>query len=202
VKTQIFVVAALLVATAGFSQTEPSAQQLFEAGQYEPALRAVSEARAGGPFESLDRYLAVQIHLRLSRPADARHELESLATDPGAAWQLVAQSAQALIDGDPQRAFERATEAVAATPDHFGAQYQLGLVNLEREDWTRAGEAFERASRINPSFAYAFYHAGLAYSKVRRADKTAEHFERFLKLAPKAPERLAVESIMRTLRGR
>jgi hypothetical protein len=33
-------------------------------------------------------------------------------------------------------------------------------------------------------------------------DKMAGFFETFLKLAPNSPERPAVESIMRTLRGR
>ena len=201
-RTSILVATAMLNASAGLSQMNPSAQQLFETGQYEPALQALGGGRAGGALDPANRYLAVQIHLRLSRPDDARRELESLGTDPSAAWRLVAQSSQALINRDLQRALDRANEAAAATPDHFGAQYQLGLVNLERADWTKAGEAFERASRINPSFAYAFYYAGLAYSRVKRADKTAEQFERFLKLAPKAPERPGVESIVRTLRGR
>ena len=39
-------------------------------------------------------------------------------------------------------------------------------------------------------------------ARIKRADLTAEHLERFVKLAPMAPERPAVESLMRTLRGR
>jgi hypothetical protein len=34
---------------------------------------------------------------------------------------------------------------------------------------------------------------------VKRADQTATHFQAFLRLAPKAPERAEVQSIMRTL---
>jgi tetratricopeptide (TPR) repeat protein len=89
-----------------------------------------------------------------------------------------------------------------AAPNDFFAQYQLGLARAQTEDWPAAAEAFERASQLDPVFAYAHYYAGLAYSRIQRIDRTATHFETFLKLAPKAPERTAVESIMRTLRGR
>ena len=53
-----------------------------------------------------------------------------------------------------------------------------------------------------PRFAYAHYYAGLSHYRVGRTDKMAAAFEHFLTLAPKAPERPQVESIMRTLRGR
>lgn len=200
-KTPVLVAAVLLGAAAAFAQTGPSAQQLFEAGQYEPALRALNERREGGASDSADRYLAAQIHVRLNRPAEAKQELEFLTEDPNTVWRPIGESAQALIDKDMARALERGAEGAAKSPDHFFAQYQLGLVKAERGDWMGAAEAFDRATKLNPSFAYAYYHAGFAYSKVRRTDRMAEHFERFLKLAPKAPERLAVESIMRTVRG-
>lgn len=55
-----------------------------------------------------------------------------------------------------------------------------------------------RATQIDPTFAYAHYYAGLAYSKVRRADRMAAHFEVFLKLVPKAPNaRLSTPSCAR-----
>jgi hypothetical protein len=50
--------------------------------------------------------------------------------------------------------------------------------------------------------AYAHYEAGMAYYKAKRVDRMAVYFENFLRLAPNAPERSAVQSIMRTVRGR
>ena len=50
--------------------------------------------------------------------------------------------------------------------------------------------------------AYAHYEAGMAYYKAKRVDKMAVYFENFLKLAPAAPERPAVLSIMKTVRGK
>lgn len=83
----------------------------------------------------------------------------------------------------------------------FAVFYQLGLVEAGREDWAGAAGAFERAVVLNPPFAYAHYYAGLPYSRMRRPDQTAAHFEVFRKIAPSAPERGAVASIMRTVRG-
>ena len=50
--------------------------------------------------------------------------------------------------------------------------------------------------------AYAHYHAGMNFYEAKQVAQMAVYFENFLKLAPNAPERPAVESIMRTIRGR
>jgi hypothetical protein len=42
----------------------------------------------------------------------------------------------------------------------------------------------------------------MSFYKAKRVDKMANYFENFLKLAPNAPERPAVLSILKTLRGR
>jgi tetratricopeptide (TPR) repeat protein len=191
--------AVLLGTSTPFAQVNPSARQLFEAGQYDQALHAISEQREA---QAVDTYLAAQILLKLNQPDNAKAELSRLMSDGDGTWKLVAESERARIDDDADHALELAQRAVALDADRFHVQYQLGLAKAERNDWAGAAEAFERASQLDPTFAYAHYYAGLAYSKVRRADRTATHFETFLKMAPKAPERLAVESIMRTLRGR
>lgn len=196
----MFAVMGLLAAT-GVAQAGQSAQQLFEEGQYEPALRVLNERRDSGVSDPADRFLAAQVQLKLSRSDQAKQEVEPLTAGSDPTWAPIGESVQALIDGDTQRALDRATQAATASPDHFHAQYQLGLVKARREDWAGAAQAFDRASQIDRNFAYAFYYAGFSYSKAQRADLTVENFERFLKLAPKAPERLAVESILRVLRG-
>jgi len=56
--------------------------------------------------------------------------------------------------------------------------------------------------QLDPTFAAAYYYAGLASSRVKRIDLMANNFGLFIKLAPNAPERPEVESILRTVRGR
>jgi Flp pilus assembly protein TadD len=76
------------------------------------------------------------------------------------------------------------------------------LADAIRGDFNAAVQAFERAIEARPRFAYAYYQAGLAYDRIGRADLLAARFETFLRLAPEAPERAAVEGILRTIRGR
>lgn len=174
------------------------AQQLFEAGQDEGALAAAAET----PGDPASAFLAGQARLRMNQPAEAAQEFQRLAEQGDPAWQAVGQSAVALAGGDVHGALDAGTRAVGAAPGSFHANYQLGLVKAKMNDWAGAAEAFGRAAEIDPEFAYAQYYAGLANSRIKRADLTAVHLERFLKLAPMAPERPAVESLMRTLRGR
>ena len=82
------------------------------------------------------------------------------------------------------------------------ARYQLGLVESARNNQPQAAAAFAKAAELDPQMAYAHYGAGMAFYKAKRVDKMAVYFENFLKLAPAAPERPAVLSIMRTVRGR
>ena len=82
------------------------------------------------------------------------------------------------------------------------AHYQLGRALAHQEAWVEAAAAFERAAELAPANAYAHYYAGLMYSRGRRVDRMAVHFEQFLKLAPEAPERAQVMQTMRTVRGR
>ena len=85
-------------------------------------------------------------------------------------------------------------------PTQFHPSYQLGLAYSAAEQWAPAAEAFETSTTIDPTFAYAHYYAGLAYSKIRQVSRMATHFEYFLKLAPDAPERSAVVTLMRRVR--
>jgi tetratricopeptide (TPR) repeat protein len=200
-------VAAALGATHAVAQTEqppPTPQQLFEAGAYQQALAALHEQHEQQPMATADHYLASLVLLRATPPDvdGARAELDAVAADEDEGWKKTADSARALLDGNAQAATDAGMAAVKATPDLLAAQYQLGLARAKAENWAGAAEAFERASQIAPTFAYAHYYAGLAYSRLKRVDREAEHFQLFVKLAPKAPERLAVESILRTIRGR
>jgi lipoprotein NlpI len=68
-----------------------------------------------------------------------------------------------------------------------------------QQNFAEAAASFQKATELDPNWANAHFNAGLAFSKARRPDLTAEHFQAFLKLAPQAPERGEVQSILRTL---
>jgi tetratricopeptide (TPR) repeat protein len=187
-----------------------SAQQHFEAGHYDEAVAALESEDEQASISAEDRYLASLALVRKSPPEldRARAELDAISRDErdkqgeSEAWQAIATSARALLNGNTREAIEAGTTATMAAPDLFAAHYQLGLARAQAPDWAATAQSFERATQLDPTFAYAHYYAGLAYSRLRRSDLEAQHFQTFVKLAPDAPERLAVESILRTLRGR
>ena len=192
-----------------------SAQQLFEAGQYDDALKAIGDMRADGKGGLPEAFLAAQIALKQTQNDRAKEEFARLTESDDAVWKLVGESGTAAVDNDRDRSAELGSKAVDAAKSgdgdqddparklrNFHAFYQLGLARTRKDEWAGAAESFARAAELNPGFAYAHYYAGLSYSRIKRPDQIAKHFEMFLQLAPKAPERSAVQSLLKSIRGR
>ena len=71
-----------------------------------------------------------------------------------------------------------------------------------RRQYAEAAAEFDRCAEADPTRAQAYYRAGLAYYEIGRTALMADRFETFVRLAPDAPERAQVESILRTVSGR
>lgn len=207
--------ASVLVIALSFGQApqEPTIQQLFEAGQYAPLLGRVA-AMEEPSAENL--YLAGQASRRLDPPDEvqARNWFIRLGGDETDYWTFIGRSAMAMLGAaapagepdsapvapDPARAVADARHAVELAPDAFFAQYHLGFTLAETKDYQAAVVAFDNAMPLNPTFAYTYYYAGYSQYQVKRVDRMANDFERFLKLAPEAPERPAIQALMRSIR--
>jgi tetratricopeptide (TPR) repeat protein len=173
---------------------KPEVQRLFQSGSYEQAVEA---ARDGDPAST---YLAAQSLLKLERSDRATAEMTRLRASDQQAWRLIGESGEALIANDAGRAVDLARRAVEADEGNPFAQYQLGLSASKATDWGTAVSGFTRAIELKPDFAYAHYYAALAHQRQRQLPKAAEHFDAFLRLAPEAPERSAVQAILRTIK--
>jgi tetratricopeptide (TPR) repeat protein len=189
------IVVTMLTFAAGRAIAQDSPRQLFEAGKYQAAIE-----KTGGDASPSALYLKGLSHLKLNQGDAAKDDFRKIDGDE--AWQAVGQSAVALADNDKDGALAAAQAAVGHNAKLAEAQYQLGTVLDARGDNAGAAEAFAKATEANPQMAYAHYYAGMNYYEAKRVDRMAVYFENFLKLAPNAPERSAVESIMRTVRGR
>jgi tetratricopeptide (TPR) repeat protein len=190
------IVAAAIMAATLSAAAQEDARKLFEAGRYQAV---VDQTPADAPADAL--YLKGLAHLKLNQNDAAKDVFRRLERG-GDNWRSVGQSAVALLDGNQDAALEAARAAVGRNASVAAAQYQLGLVLDARGENPAAAEAFVKATEADPQMAYAHYNAGMSYYKARRVDRMAVYFENFLKLAPNAPERPAVESIMRTIRGK
>ena len=219
-------VAAIALLTLVLQGTPPQVRQLqewFEAGRYQRVVDTASQTS-----DPPAKYLVASSYDRLGQVEDARRVYSELAArGDGDPWGWIGRSARALVNpgsaapdaGALDEARTAAMQAVGtlSAPTQGGAattagagsalvraygSYQLGHVLTFQREYGQAAETFDRAADLNPSFAYAYYYAGMSYREVSRIDLMAIRFERFLELAPEAPERTRVQAIMRTVRGR
>ena len=206
--------AAILFFALAVQGAPPSVEQIqtwFEAGQYQQVVDAaepVDDPKA--------QYFLASSYEKLDRLDDAGGVYQRLiARDETDPWASIGRAASALLaSGAPtpeavETAHLAAEQAIAATeaapvtgPPAAFAHYQLGIVKARLEDFAGAAEAFARATTHDPALAYAYYYGGMANSRIDRPDQMAINFERFLALAPDAPETARVQSLMRSVRGR
>ncbi len=175
-----------------------SVQGLYESGRYHEVLNSV----AAGDGNAQALWFAAQSSMRLGQPDEAARQFAQVAqAGGGPAWQAVSDLALALLHDNPNE-IDRAREAAAAFPSDPFVQYQLGLAHARRNDMSAAAQAFDRSTQADPRFAYAYYNSGLTYDRLNRADLAIARLEMFERLAPEAPERPEVASILQTVRGR
>ena len=191
-------IAMLLAITMVPAAQDASPQKLFESGKYQEAIDSVKNRSDASPEDVYVRALA---HRKLNQNDDAKEAFGALAGRDGA-WKEIGNSGTAMIEGNLDNAAAAARKAVDADGNSSEARFQLGLVESARNNQQQAADAFARAAELNPQMAYAHYEAGMAFYKAKKVDRMAVYFENFLKLAPNAPERPAVQSIMKTIRGR
>ena len=191
-------IALLLAITIAPAAQDASPQKLFESGKYQEAIDTVKKRSDASPEDVYVRALA---HRKLNQNDDAKEAFRALAGRDGA-WKEIGNSGTAMIEGNMDNAAAAARKAVDADGNSSEARFQLGLVESARNNQQQAADAFAKAAELNPQMAYAHYEAGMAFYKAKKVDRMAVYFENFLKLAPNAPERPAVQSIMKTIRGR
>jgi len=193
--------AAAVVLAVPMAAAQESAQRLLERGAYAEVVQRVETERQAGNNDPSSTYLAGQALLKLDRHQDARTEFAKLADSNDEAWKAVGQSSIALIDNNMDEAVNEGRRARDVNGEMGFAHYQLGLALLRQNNFGEAAQVLDRAADLMPEFAYAHYNAGVAAQRAKQLAPMAEHFRRFLQLAPDAPEKRAVQLALNSLRG-
>jgi|RhiMetdeSRZDD1v2_1073273.scaffolds.fasta_scaffold895911_1 tetratricopeptide (TPR) repeat protein len=192
----IGVATALVLGAAGARAGQASVQSLLERGALNEAVQR-AETDRGNPEST---YLAAQALVKMDNADRARGEFARLREGGSDDWKAIGESGDAMTAGDLDAARAAADRAVAANGDNPYAHYQKGIVATRQSRFRDAADAFGRSTEIKPDLAYAHYYAGIAHQRLKEIPKMAEHLEYFIKLAPEAPERATVTSILRTVR--
>ena len=197
-KTVATVFAAVLMPSLVLAQDAGQIQRLYEAGRFQQVVQA---ANPGSPPDVL--YTTAQSQQKLGANDQAAQTYSRLAERPeGDPWHFIGLSGRQLVEGDVGAATASARQAAAMAPDLPYSHFQLGLALARQQQWDEAAAAFDATSARQPANAYAYYYGGMMHYRANRVAEMAVRFEQFLKLAPEAPERPEVLSIMKTLRGR
>ena len=187
--------ASLLIPVAVLAQDPAQIQRLYESGKYQ---QVVDSTTPDSPPDVL--YTTAQSQQRLGANDQAAQTFNRLAERPEAdPWHFIGLSGRQLIEGNVDAAIASARQSAAMAPDLPYSHFQLGLALARQQAWAEAAAEFDAASERQPANAYAHYYSGMMHYRANRIDRMAVHFDQFLKLAPEAPERPEVTSIMRTL---
>ena len=197
-RTRLTALAMLLIPTAVLAQDPGQIQRLFESGKYQ---QVVDSTTPDSPPDVL--YTTAQSQQKLGANDQAAQTFGRLAERPEAdPWHFIGLSGRQTRGRESRR-----RDRVGASSSRDGTGTSLRALSARScaraaAAWAEAAAAFDEVSARQPANAYAYYYGGMMHYRASRVDQMAVHFEQFLKLAPEAPERPEVLSIMRTLQSR
>lgn len=150
-------------------------------------------------------------------------DAQAYARNSGAAdgaWRQAAQKSEALLANKPgnvdglfvlgtaqQRlkqydpAVQNLSKAREAKPRDERIAFELGLTHMLRNEHQAAFDQLSGAIEINSGYAYAYYYRALAADKIGRKDILVNDLDRFVFLAPTAPEAEKAKRILASARG-
>ena len=131
------------------------------------------------------------------------------------AWREAAERAGAILEHAPKDArasfyagaagvrlktFDAARNALATAAaegwDRAMTAYQEGLSWAFEQKWSDADARLTAALEADPSYAHAWYYRALCREKLKRTSEMLSDLQRFLQLAPDAPEAATAQSIL------
>ena len=175
--------------------------ELYESKKYRDAETLLREVLVEDSSNSRARHTLGVVLLELDNAGEAAAELQKAVEIGPATDKLQVDMARACVK---LKEWDKAEDALKAAEeiksDNPDIPYYRGMVAAARKDYAASAANFEKAIELNPNNAYAHYYAGLAYNALKRSDKTVQHLDAFLRLAPDAPEAKKVQSVLRSFR--
>jgi tetratricopeptide (TPR) repeat protein len=197
----------------------PEAKNLSEAAQELAWGRVLEQEKSYG--EAAARLKKAQeLAPKDAAPSIFLGETYLHAEDSGAASRAFSDAeklARQALDADPkdgasqlwlgvalqrQKKFPEALEALdkarGMDPGSAYVVYQIGVTQAFVESWEEAVATLTEAIEKDSGIAYAYYYRGLAAGKIGRKDLLVNDLDRFLALAPEAPEAAAADKLIQS----
>jgi tetratricopeptide (TPR) repeat protein len=174
---------------------------LINQGKTDEAIVALREELDKNPDNARAHELIGLAYLKQNRLNEAEKETQraaELSKDSVTTQIALARVAIARQNWDTaSNALSRASEIDSS---HSEIALYKGSLFLAKKDYKNAVETLTPYVAANPDEPYGHYYLGLAQYGMKKPDRMVEQFQRFLELAPKAPEAARVESLLRSVR--
>lgn len=93
---------------------------------------------------------------------------------------------------DTRERLARLTPVARALPESTATRFTAGIAQYEKRRYREAAAAFDSVIKSAPDWEPAYYNRALSNVALDRADRAIRDYERYLELAPDAPDRMAV----------
>jgi len=194
-------------ATEGGTPTFKAAWGMLRAqeGKFDEALTNLNAAIAAAPKDPLPEFLKGEVLYAQKKMNDAK-----------GAWQRAHDKAKTQLIADPQDKRARFLQGaalvrlrkpadartvleplLAAGFDVPLVRFQIGLSHAVGNSWQAAKEEFDKVLTADPNYAYAYYYRALAWKEVKKGAEMTLDLDRFVHLAPNAPEAEYARSLLR-----
>ena len=191
----------LMAVLAAMSLAASRGTDLYESNQFADAESVLRE-EVGAEPENAKAWQALGMTLlRLNKVDDAQDALRKSATlNPDSADAPLGLAEAAAHEKKFDEANILVEEGAKINNDSSQLSYVRGVIKAGQRDFKNAVKDLEEAVTKDERNAYAHYYAGLSYNALKRPDKMIDHFQKFVKLAARAPEAERVQSILRATR--
>jgi tetratricopeptide (TPR) repeat protein len=173
---------------------------LINKGKADEAIGKLQQELAANPDNARAHELLALAYLRQTKLDPAGKEAEKAVSLGESASTRVTSARVAIARQNWAAATKDLDKAAQLDASHPEIALQRGSMALARKDYKTAVDTLNPYVSANPEEPYGHYYLGLAEYGLKRPDKTVSHFQRFLALAPDAPEAARVESLLRSIR--
>lgn len=167
-------------------------------GEAEAQLRKATELAPNDPAPFV--YLG-EVYLRQKNDGQMNNAFRKAAE----LAQSKSGSESAYYLGIAQQRLKQYDEAIstfqgARAPEPALIPYQIGVTQAFKQNWQAALDQLNRAIEMDSGLAYAYYYRGRVQGVMGRKDQQINDLNRFIALAPNAPEADEARALVRSVK--
>lgn len=175
--------------------------QLYQEGQYDQAIENFESVLEENPDFAEAYYNIGMAYLKKGELDNAMARMERAIELKSDFIQAYFGLGQVYMEkGEKDKAIHIFQQAVDTAPNDASTYINLGVFYFSINEDDLAMETLLIAKDIDPASPQTYYQLGLVYTRLGELDKTIESFEKFLELAPQAPEATTVKTLLEELK--